>query len=174
MVISVETVRPPRSGLELIGLLVGVFILAAVCACDHGLSPVDEHTTGLHLRVTLVGERPEDTGVVGAALFRTRPTSSESELPAVFKEAPQGSMSFSCTWDVTPGVYDYLVVAWLREGEPLFNFDVWVELGLYADPRSPDVPAKVLITPGVLRHIDLVGDYAKVPPPAGGTVEMKP
>lgn len=134
-------------------------------ACGHGLAPVGPGTTGLQGRVTLAGEWPVDTGIVAVALFEEMPTSSQSALPVIYKEAPEfGASSFDYLWDLQAGVYAYLVVAWLREGDNLFDFDSWVVLGFHARPGSPPVPEDILITPGLLSTIDLIGDFANVPP----------
>ena len=89
----------------------------------------------------------------------------------VFKQAPPDSAWFDYEWDFSSGgIYRYLVVAWLAEGENLFDFDAWVEIGFYPDPGSPDHPGEVLITPGVYRRIDLTGDFSRVP---GGGLNLE-
>ncbi|MCK4349988.1 MAG: hypothetical protein KAX13_03980 [Candidatus Krumholzibacteria bacterium] len=151
-----------RTGLVLTCLLAGGLLLGAVGACDHGLGPVGRGSTGLQGRVTLIGDWPPDTGIVAVALFKQKPTTSESDLPVVYKQAPADSAWFDYLWEFsTGGSFGYLLVAWLKEGDRLFDLDAWVELGFYAAPGSPDEPGEVLITPGEIRRIDLTGDFSK-------------
>ncbi len=145
-----------------------LFLLAG--GCGYGLAPVGPNTTGLTGQVRLVGAWPEDTGVVAVALFRAEPVSNQSEFPVVFTEAPAfGDSSFTYTWTLQPGSYGYLVVAWMREGNYLFDLASWIQIGYYPDPADPSEPGPVLITPGILRHLDLRADFSLVPPPSGGT-----
>jgi len=137
--------------------------------CGHGLDPVGPGSTGLGGRVTLQGAWPIDTGVVAVALFVDEPTSNLSDLPVIFTEAPEpDSTSFEYLWDIAAGEYGYLVVAWMREGANIFDISSWVVIGFYADPGSPTEPAPVLIIPGTLRTIDLIGDFSLVPAPVAG------
>jgi len=114
--------------------------------------------------VVLQGTWPADTGVVAAALFLDEPTSNESELPIIFTEAPAfGAASFDYLWDVPAGEYGYLVVAWMREGANIFDIASWVVIGFHADPGSPTETEPVLVTPGALRTVDLIGDFTLIP-----------
>lgn len=145
-------------------LLATGLIISSLSACDHGMGPVGAGLTGLHGRVTLLGEWPPDTGIVAVALFVEKPVSSESDFPVVFKQAPAGSSQFDYEWEFSMGgVFGYLVVVWLAEGAKLIDIDAWVELGFYAEPESPDQPGEILITPGEILRIDLTGDFSRVP-----------
>ncbi len=133
--------------------------------CGHGLEPVGPGSTGLGGRVTLQGEWPSDTGVVAVALFVEEPTSNQSDLPVIFTEAPElDSTSFDYLWDITAGEYGYLVVAWMREGANIFDISSWVIIGLHSHPGRPFEAQPVLVSPGALRTIDLIGDFSRIPP----------
>lgn len=117
--------------------------------------------------MTLNGEWPEDTAVVAVALLQEKPATSDISLLVKFTEPDSfGVSSFDYLWILEPGIYGYLAVAWMREGDNLFDLTSWVELGFYPDPGSPGEPGEVVVVAGVNRRIDLVGDFANVPPPA--------
>ncbi|MFO7769412.1 MAG: hypothetical protein R6W82_10725 [bacterium] len=137
-----------------------LLLLLTTAGCGHGLGPVEPGTTGLEGTVTLVGSWPPDTQLVGVALFARPPMPGDLVLPAAFTSVSDTTLdSFDYRFgDVRAGSYDYLVVAWLEKGVGLFDLESWVELAVHEEP--------VLITPGVVRRIDLVGDFSRVP---GGT-----
>jgi len=156
-------------------LLVGGLLFSATAACDHGLAPVGHGSTGLHGRITLLGQWPPETGIVAVALFKQKPTTPESDLPVAWKTAPADSSWFDYQWVISGGGgFGYLVVAWLREGDSLFDLDAWVELGFYADPVAPEAPGEILITPGEFLRIDLAGDFSKVPSQRRFTTGVEP
>lgn len=170
-----DRLLPVRKGRVSKYLLMGGLLISAMTACDHGLAPVGNESTGLHGRVTLLGQWPPDTGIVAVALFKQKPTTPESDLPVIWKTAPADSAWFDYQWVITGGgSFGYLVVAWLKEGDQLFDVDAWVELGFYADPGSPEDPAEVLITPGEYRRIDLTGDFSKVPAAEKHALRIEP
>jgi len=94
---------------------------------------------------------------VALALFSRPPTPEQFEFPAAYTSLSDTTQSsFDYRFDqVAPGVYEYLVVAWLAEGVSIFEVEEWVELAVYEEP--------VEIHPGGLRRIDLVADFGLVP-----------
>ncbi len=61
-----------------------------------------------------------------------------------------------------------MVVAWMREGANIFDITSWVVIGFFSDPGSPTEPRPVLITPGTLRSVDLIGDFSLIPVDVAG------
>lgn len=156
--ITKDRLRRPRN----------LLLALVLAACSHGLSPVDEDSTGLHGSVSLQGEWPDDTAVVAVALLQEKPTTSDISLLVRFTEPDSfGVSSFDYLWTLEPGVYGYLAIAWMREGDNLFDLMSWVELGFYPDPDAPGEPGEIVVVPGINRCIDLEGDFVNVPPPVG-------
>lgn len=146
--------------------LLVVLLLAAVPGCGHGLGPVGPGTTGLQGRVTFSGTWPADTGLVVVALFPYEPTDVDIVYPVAWQTVTESGLStFDYVLQPPAGSYGYLVVAWQRQGDSIFDLSSWVELGVYPDPSDPGVPGTVLVTPGVFGSIDLQADLSVVPPP---------
>jgi hypothetical protein len=148
----------------------GAYLLAGVLAagCGHGLAPVGPDSTGIGGTVTFHGEWPPDTELVVVALFPREPSPLDLVFPVAFQTINQQGISrFDYLLQPPPGRYEYLVVAWLREGSSIFNYSAWVELGAWEQPEEPGVPATVLLGEGIFLTLDMTADFSRVPPPAG-------
>jgi len=147
-------------------VLFAVILLAAAPGCGHGLGPVGPGTTGLRGTVTFSGTWPADTGLVVVALFPYKPTDTDIVYPVVWQTVTEsGISSFDYVLQPPAGSYGYLVVAWQRQGDSIFDLSSWVELGYHPDSSDPGIPGTVLVTPGVFGDIDLAADLSLVPPP---------
>lgn len=88
-------------------------------------------------------------------------------LPVAWEtiDAPPAGSIYDYTLESPAGAYGFLVVAWIAQGNSIFEFDSWVVLGFYPDPSDPSAPGEVVVTNGTFRTIDLTADLTLVPVP---------
>jgi hypothetical protein len=116
-------------------------------------------------RINFLGSWPADTDFVAVALFPYEPTSDDPVLPVAWQtieDLPPGSV-YDYSLTVPGGSYGFLVVAWIRQGSNIFDFDSWVLLAVHSDPAEPSLPGEVIVINGIIREIDLTADLNLVP-----------
>ncbi|MFQ5709472.1 MAG: hypothetical protein ACE5HO_18600 [bacterium] len=113
-------------------------------------------------RITFVGDWPANTGAVAIFVFPIVPKVIPDDFLtfAAFEELPQNVETFDYRVRISSGLYKYIAVFWLAEGDDLTNFKT---LGFYRNPDAPEEPGEVMLeTDQTVTGIDITADFANI------------
>ena len=134
-------------------------VLAVCLGCDRGLEVEASGQAGIAGRLHFVGEWPADVGQVAVAVYRELPASMADlfRINGWDTEVALGAASYDYFVPLDgAGVYQWIVVAWRKEGQ---FWDFSSILGCYHLPAA-DRPSAVEVGPGeTVTEVDIEVDF---------------
>jgi hypothetical protein len=156
-------------------LLVGILI----SSCDKGIEPGEPSgPSGFSGKITLSGKWPEGITRTHVVVFRNRIVTVQDfflpNLIFVVDSIPYGSKEFkfnslenpfTTIFKITPGGYNYVVVAQSRTQFMSFERKDWTVVGIYCENGNQSIPKTMIIPPGkIAQDINIMVDFSNPPP----------
>lgn len=114
-------------------------------------------------RIHYAGSWPENTRLVGIAVFTRKPESLTeyiTHLAAIQTPLPVNVPHFDYRLAVPEGTFEYIAVLWLPEGAAFTDFR---EIGFHETERGSGVPARITVAKGdTLLGVDVFVDFTQL------------
>ncbi len=139
--------------------LVLVF-LSGSCDIQHGLHPVE--ITGISGSVTFTGNWPQETEWVRIVTFSKKPKPDNffefmAFLKSLSDPVPMDTKSYEYVLQLDPGIYEWIVVAWLAKDQLITEVRM---LGEYTGSDTSSFSQPVNVEQDKLStNIDIIADF---------------
>lgn len=164
-----------------------VFLFALLVSCDKGIEPypepLDPENTGFSGTISFKGEWPEGIARTHLVLFKEKIVDSTDFFPPnlsyVSNDIDSGTVTLEYNSkennllgvEISPGTYEYLVVAQSTKEELSLNRSDWFVIGVFYSGNNTSQPGKLVVQEGrMTSNVDIFCDFDNPPPqPPGGS-----
>jgi hypothetical protein len=142
-----------------------IFVISSIItlSCDHGINPDEWMDPGFGGKITFIGKWPPQDSVKDLRLvvYKKYPPPIFFDFTKFSDQLPYGVSSAEYKMPVTPGEYDYIVVA-QQYGPNIFLH--WKAVGFYSSTVNKDYPGSLIIEEGkFIKNIDITVDFDHLP-----------